>query len=104
MNEIDVPKVSVVIPVYNADDVLLDRALGSIFAQTEQSFEIVLVDDGSQNGCTQRIAAKFRNDCRLVIIRQENKGVEGARVNSTFCLLIRITILCCRIRTLSECR
>lgn len=78
MNEIDVPKVSVVIPVYNADDVLLDRALGSIFAQTEQSFEIVLVDDGSQNGCTQRIAAKFRNDCRLVIIRQENKGVEGA--------------------------
>lgn len=42
MNEIGVPKVSVVVPVYNADDVLLDRALGSIFAQTEQSFEIVL--------------------------------------------------------------
>lgn len=78
MNEIGVPKVSVVIPVYNADDVLLDRALGSIFSQTEQSFEIILVDDGSRNGCTQRIAEKFRNDCRLVIIRQENKGVVGA--------------------------
>lgn len=73
-----VPKVSIVIPVYNANDALLDRALGCIFAQTEQSFEIILVDDGSKNGCTERIAERFRNDCRLKIIHQENKGVEGA--------------------------
>lgn len=78
MNEMVVPKISVVIPVYNADDALLDRALGCIFTQTEQSFEIVLVDDGSQNGCTGRIAERFRNDSRLRIIHQENKGVEGA--------------------------
>ena len=78
MNEIDVPKVSVVVPVYNANDVLLDRALGSVFSQTEQSFEIILVDDGSQNGCVERIASIYKRDCRLRIIRQNNSGIQGA--------------------------
>ena len=72
------PLVSVLIPVYNADDGLLARTLGAIFGQTLQSFEIVLVDDGSSNGCVKRIPPKYLNDARLRVIRQDNTGVQGA--------------------------
>lgn len=72
------PRVSIVMPVYNAQDGLLKRAIGSVFAQTEQSFELVLVDDGSCNGCIDRIPEEFRCDSRLKIIRQNNSGIEGA--------------------------
>ena len=70
------PKVSIVIPVYNAGD-LLRIVLDSILGQTEPSFEVILVDDGScDDGKTAAIIDGYcARDSRLKIFRQKNKGV-----------------------------
>lgn len=71
-------KVSIVMPVYNAPDALLARTLGSVFNQTERDWELIMVDDGSTNGCIERLPEKYRTDKRVKVIRQPNQGIEGA--------------------------
>lgn len=73
-------KVSIVIPVYNIGDVI-GRTLESIFAQTESSFEIICVNDGSTDGgktlaVLDSYAAK---DSRIRVITQKNAGPDVAR-------------------------
>lgn len=51
------PRVSVVIPVYNAEDIL-QECLTSLHASSWRDFETILVDDGSTDG-TRSIAARF---------------------------------------------
>ncbi len=70
------PLFSVVIPIYNRAAVL-GEALRSVLAQTEQDFEIVVVDDGSQDD-PSRVATEFA-DRRIVFDRQENRGGGAAR-------------------------
>ncbi|MDE2133223.1 MAG: glycosyltransferase family 2 protein [Alphaproteobacteria bacterium] len=70
------PFFSVVIPVYNRT-VPLRQALRSVLAQTEQDFEIVVVDDGS-NDDPRRVVEEV-SDPRIVFIRQENRGGGAAR-------------------------
>jgi hypothetical protein len=71
------PTVSVALPVYNAMPYLSD-ALDSIAAQTYQDFEIICVDDGSDDG-TDRILADYqRRENRLFVHRQSNVGVASA--------------------------
>lgn len=70
------PFFSVVIPVYNRA-ALLGRALHSVLAQTEQDFEIVVVDDGSVDN-PSRVVEEFA-DPRIVFVRQENRGGGAAR-------------------------
>ncbi len=65
---------SVVIPAYDPGDELRD-AVASVLAQTEQRFEIVVVDDGS----AQPLDAVARLDPRVRILRQDNAGVSAAR-------------------------
>ena len=67
---------SVVIPVYNRAD-LVGVALRSVLAQSEQDFEIVVVDDGSQDD--PEPVVKAIGDPRIVFLRQENKGGGAAR-------------------------
>src|SRR5579871_3045640 len=55
------PRISVVIPTYNAA-VSLSRAVQSVKAQTCRDFEIIIVDDGSDDE-TSSVAEKFSN-CR----------------------------------------
>lgn len=69
-------KFSVVIPVYNAAPYIV-RALLSVFHQTEQGFEVIVVDDGSTDGGGEIVRAI--RDPRLRILRQENAGVSAAR-------------------------
>src|SRR5690606_21293510 len=71
-------KVSVIIPVYNADK-FLARCLSSIISQTLKNIEIIVVDDGSTD-TSRDILKKFADrDNRIVIIRQRNQGVSIAR-------------------------
>ncbi|MDE2266291.1 MAG: glycosyltransferase family 2 protein [Alphaproteobacteria bacterium] len=70
------PFFSVVIPVYNRATVLGD-ALRSVLAQTEQDFEIVVVDDGSTDHPERTV--KEISDPRIVLARQDNGGGGAAR-------------------------
>jgi glycosyltransferase involved in cell wall biosynthesis len=68
-------KVSVVIPLYNARDVIAET-IESVLAQTWTDYEIIVVDDGSQDGSGELVQA-FGD--RIRYIRQQNTGVAGAR-------------------------
>ena len=72
------PKVSIIIPVYNAEKYLA-RCLESILNQDFTDYEVVLVDDGSTDGsCAicERYAAKYP---WIVFLHKENGGVSSAR-------------------------
>jgi glycosyltransferase involved in cell wall biosynthesis len=72
------PIVSVVIPAFNAAR-HLETAVESVFAQTFSNFEVIIVNDGSQD-CTQAIAERLSDrDPRVRVVRTDNRGVEAAR-------------------------
>jgi O-antigen biosynthesis protein len=71
------PKVSVVIPVFNRPEAVR-RAIASVLAQTQQDFEIIVVDDGSTDTTAASIAAIA--DPRITLVRHEKKqGGSAAR-------------------------
>lgn len=68
-------KVSVVIPAYNSMK-YLPETLDSVFAQTHQNLEVIVVDDGSKDH-TEEFMKTYPHP--VVYIKQENKGLAGAR-------------------------
>jgi glycosyltransferase involved in cell wall biosynthesis len=75
--ENDAPEVSVTIPAYNVTRYISD-ALDSLFAQTFQNFEIIVVNDGCPDtDALDRVLEKYLP--RIRYIKQPNKGVAGAR-------------------------
>lgn len=70
------PKVSVVMPAYNAE-AFISQAIESVLTQNLQDWELVIVDDGS-NDATPQIIERYI-DPRLVILRQTNQGEASAR-------------------------
>ena len=71
------PVVSVTICMHNGAR-YIDEALQSVFAQTLQDFEIIVVDDGSTDGSADRIERTYR-DGRLRIVRQRQQTLRVAR-------------------------
>ena len=69
----DVPKISVIIPVYNADK-YLEEALSSIANQTFKDFEVIAIDDGSTDKSLEILKKWQRQDSRFIIKSRENKG------------------------------
>lgn len=67
---------SVIIPYYKKRK-YIERCIDAVLAQTYQGFEIILVDDGSQDDVAQLIEEKYSGKVQL--IQQENKGVSAAR-------------------------
>jgi hypothetical protein len=67
------PTVSVVMSVFNGDP-FLKEAIESILVQTFHDFEFVVIDDGSVDKTNEILAAYARQDSRMRIIHQENKG------------------------------
>lgn len=72
------PVISVVIPVYNVKDYLLD-CVNSILRQTVQELEIILVDDGSTDGSAELCDSCAKNDERIRVLHQKNAGLGPAR-------------------------
>ena len=70
------PKVSVVIPAYNAMS-YLPETVGSVSRQTFSDFEVLIVDDGSSDQIVQW--ASQVTDPRVKLISQQNQGVSAAR-------------------------
>jgi glycosyltransferase involved in cell wall biosynthesis len=68
-------KVNVVIPVYNAHDVIRET-IETVLAQTWKDYDIIIVDDGSTDG-SGAIVREFGD--RIRHVRQENSGVARAR-------------------------
>lgn len=72
------PKISVIIPVYNNVD-FLPQCLNSLLAQSFQDFEGILVDDGSNDGSETICDDYQKRDSRLKVIHIKNQGVSHAR-------------------------
>lgn len=70
--------ISIIVPAYNAER-YLDDCIRSVIAQTYDSWELIIVNDGSQDA-TAKIADKWSEvDGRIRAIHQENGGVSKAR-------------------------
>lgn len=72
------PKISVIIPVYNNVD-YLQQCLDSLLSQTYQDFEGVIVDDGSTDGSAVICDDYQQRDSRLRVFHITNQGVSHAR-------------------------
>ncbi len=77
------PKVSVIIPAYNVSETIADT-LDSIFAQTFESFEVIIINDGSKD--TEKLEEVLEPYFdKIVYGRQKNGGASSAR-NLAICL------------------
>lgn len=72
------PKVSVIVPIYNVEK-YLRKCVDSILAQTLTDIEVILVDDGSPDGCPQIVDEYAAKDPRVVPVHQRNGGLSAAR-------------------------
>ncbi|MCE3047222.1 glycosyltransferase family 2 protein [Helicobacter kayseriensis] len=71
------PLVSVIIPIYNVSR-YLKECLDSVVSQTYKHLEIILINDGSEDG-SEEIAREYLYDPRVQLISQINKGLSAAR-------------------------
>lgn len=74
------PKLSVIIPVYNGEE-HLNKCIDSVLLQTETDIEIILVNDGSTDNSGRICDEYAKKDKRIRVIHQENAGVSVARNN-----------------------
>lgn len=71
-------KLSIVVPCYNAEQIL-PKCIDSILHQTYQNIEVCLVDDGSTDGSSEKCDEYAKKDKRVVVIHQKNGGICNAR-------------------------
>lgn len=79
-------KVSVIIPVYNVEK-YLRRCVDSVLAQTYKNLEVILVDDGSPDGCPQICDEYATRDSRVTALHKKNGGQSSARNAALDCPL-----------------
>src|SRR5438045_1669769 len=72
------PRVSVITPCFNSA-VFVGRTIDSVRAQTVAAWEQVIVDDGSTDASAEVVERLVREEPRLRLIRQQNRGVCAAR-------------------------
>lgn len=70
--------ISVIVPVYNIKE-YLERCVDSILAQTWRNLEILLVDDGSDDGTEKLVDELGEKDDRIRVFHKENGGSSSAR-------------------------
>lgn len=70
--------ISVIVPIYNVRE-YLQQCIESICRQSYHNLEIILVDDGSIDGCSEICDAYLDQDERIRVIHKENEGLVRAR-------------------------
>lgn len=73
-----IPKVSIIVPVFNAEEYLPD-CINSVIAQSYSDWELLLVDDGSVDESYRLCQCFSEKDDRIIAIHQNNQGVSAAR-------------------------
>ena len=72
------PKVSIIVPVYHVEN-YLENCIESILNQTLQDIELILVNDGSTDGCRKICDEYAKKDNRITVIHKDYGGVSSAR-------------------------
>ena len=72
MNEL----ISIIIPVYKVED-YLNRCIDSVVKQSYENLEIILIDDGSPDGCPRICDCWAEQDERIIVIHKENGLFKG---------------------------
>ena len=78
-----IPFFSVIITTYNRADLLV-RALDSLICQTENDWEAIIIDDGSNDDTAERISPFLNSEKRIVYIRQQRRGASVAKNTGIF--------------------
>ncbi len=78
MEEIILPKISIIVPVYNVEK-YLERCINSILDQTFMDYELILVNDGSTDNSGSICNSLKDKDVRIIVINKENGGLSSAR-------------------------
>lgn len=71
-------KVTIVLPIYNVEK-YLNRCIKSILNQTYSNLEVILVDDGSPDGCPRLCDEWSKKDKRIKVVHKKNAGLGMAR-------------------------
>ena len=71
-------KVSVIIPAYNAAE-FIGRAVESVLSQTHRALEVIVVDDGSDDGTADAVSRLAASEARLHLVRMPTSGPAVAR-------------------------
>ena len=69
---------SVIVPIYNIEK-YIKRCIDSVLAQSFADYELILVDDGSPDGCGQICDEYAKLDARIKVIHKPNGGLVSAR-------------------------
>lgn len=72
------PRVSIIVPVYNAED-NLRKCIESVLKQDYLEFELLLMDDGSKDGSGAICDEYAKKDTRIHVVHKENSGVSDTR-------------------------
>lgn len=72
------PYVSIIVPVYNTQN-YLEKCVDSLTQQTLHDIEIILVDDGSADGCPALCDMYSAQDARIKVVHRQNGGLGMAR-------------------------
>lgn len=72
------PAISIIVPIYNMEH-LMRRCIDSLLAQTFTDYELLLIDDGSEDGSWSICQEYARKDARISIFHKENGGLSDAR-------------------------
>lgn len=72
------PVISIIVPIYKVEK-YLKRCIDSILNQTFKDFELILVNDGSPDGCGEICDDYSKKDNRIKVIHKKNGGLSDAR-------------------------
>ena len=72
------PEISIIVPVYNTEQ-YISRCIESILNQTFKDFELILIDDGSQDKSGEICDKYAKKDSRIRVFHNNNQGVSATR-------------------------